>query len=32
MRLQNNPIDALVYCGHIIKKGHLNIKRDDEQY
>ena len=32
MPLQNNPIDALVYCGHIIKKGRLNIKRDDEQY
>ena len=32
MPLQNNPIDALLYCGHIIKKGRLNIKRDDEQY
>jgi len=32
MPLQSNPIDALSYCGHIIKKGRLNIKRDDEQY
>ena len=32
MAFQNNPINVLLYCGHIIKKGRLNIKRDDEQY
>ena len=32
MAFQNNPINVLLFCGHIIKKGRLNIKRDDEQY